>query len=519
MRVFLLSLALTAPDAAADEPTGTELTTTVETDTSTPMVEPVSATVEPSTTTTMTTAVVEPAVPAVAATPAAVEPAPEPPPVADEKPADLTNPTEAYDGGMKWTFGKQDQHSLRLISWLQVWNRYNQTNPGTLVNGKERDHQWDVALRRARLLFLVSFGKRFQLMTHFGINNQSFNNARKPQLYIHDGWTQFLLFKTEGKLAADMSIGTGLHYWNGISRLTNASTLNLMALDAPILNWPTIEQSDQFARQMGIWVKGKVGPVDYRVALNQPFAVNRTYDADGNEVYPTGGANYNPGAATWNLVGYVMWQFLDKESNAVPYLVGSYLGEKRVFNLGFGWHYQDDGMWIQEEDGTVDEHDIVLLGADAFLDMPFKEKEKRGALTAYAVYYYYDFGPNHLRNVGILNTGTAGADAPGPAGNAYPTIGTGHHIYAQVGYVLPWTKTGIHRLQPYVTTQLSFFEALDAPAVIPEVGINWYLLGHHARLTAMYKNRPVFANTPDENGERVVDTRRSEAILQAMLYF
>jgi hypothetical protein len=34
-----------------------------------------------------------------------------------------------------------------------------------------------------------------------------------------------------------------------------ASTLNFLTIDAPIFNWPLIENSDQFARQMGLFAK------------------------------------------------------------------------------------------------------------------------------------------------------------------------------------------------------------------------------------------------------------------------
>ena len=53
------------------------------------------------------------------------------------------------------------------------------------------------------------------------------------QIYMHDVWTEFMLVPKK------LYIGTGLHYWNGVSRMANASTLNFMTLDAPIFNWYT----------------------------------------------------------------------------------------------------------------------------------------------------------------------------------------------------------------------------------------------------------------------------------------
>jgi hypothetical protein len=49
------------------------------------------------------------------------------------------------------------------------------------------------------------------------------------------------------------------------------------------------------------------------------------------------------------------------------------------------------------------------------------------AVTGYSVLYDYDFGPNYLRNVGIMNIGSVdpnftGSRAIAGAGNAQPTI-------------------------------------------------------------------------------------------------
>ncbi|NNE17425.1 MAG: hypothetical protein HKN10_03000, partial [Myxococcales bacterium] len=135
---------------------------------------------------------------------------------------------------------------FRFATWLQVWTRAMQLNPGTTVLGKDESWYGDVGIRRARFLMFGQIFPRVFLLMHIGINNQTFRNARKPQVYFHDAWAEFKVTK-DNKL----SIGAGLIYWNGVSRMTNASTITLMSLDAPISNWPTIELSDQFARHLG----------------------------------------------------------------------------------------------------------------------------------------------------------------------------------------------------------------------------------------------------------------------------
>jgi hypothetical protein len=65
------------------------------------------------------------------------------------------------------------------------------------------------------------------------------------------------------------------------------------------------------------------------------------------------------------------------------------------------------------------------------------------AVTGYRYLYDYDFGPNYLRNVGIMNIGSVdpnftGVDISGP-GNAQPT-GSGTIWYTQAGFYYPIKK-------------------------------------------------------------------------------
>lgn len=441
-------------------------------------------------------------------------PPPEPPPPTTAPAASQngtrversTDPATIYEGGMKWTFGSQNQNSVRIINWHQIWMRYTENNPGSLVQGEERRHQFDIGIRRSRFLLVAEFGNRFQFLTHFGINNQTFNNARKPQLFIHDATGQVRAFKEY------LYVGTGLHYWHGISRMTNASTLNFLGVDAPIMNWPAIERSDQFARFFGVYIKGKIDLFDYRLALNKPFVSSATGE-DGMLLEPTSPvATDNPRANSIALAGYFMFQFLEKESNALPYMVGSYLGSKKVVNLGVGFQWQKDGVWWLEN-GVSEVQDIGQAGVDVFVDLPMPNQA--GAITFYGAYYYYNFGPDYLRMIGIMNLATGGSTLNG-AGNQYPSIGTGHHGFLQAGYVLPWKGMGLHRLQPYFSAQISRFDALDEAAFIPEAGLNWHLLSHQFKITAAYRNRPVYVASAEGN---VVDTRRSELIVQTHVFF
>lgn len=420
---------------------------------------------------------------------------------------------------------------VRFLIWNQIWATWTQNNPGTQdVNGKEIKSSTSLAIRRSRFLAYAQISPKFLILSHWGINNQSFmngatppngtnsalapaNRGKKPQIFIHDAWTEYQVIK--GKLY----LGTGLHYWNGVSRFSSHSTLNFMATDAPIFNWFNIEATDQFARQFGFYAKGQLGRLDYRVHLNKPFVhgiIPTNNNTEENAV--------NAVTESWAPGAYFNWMFLEKESNKLPYFVGSYMGEKRVFNVGAGFYSHRDAMVSRRiggllfSDTTIMRHRQLCLGMDAFLDIPLRQS-KGGALHAYLVHYNYNFGPGYLRNIGILNEHldvipglSEGSSALG--GNSQPTIGTGKIWFTQVGYAFPKKKNGT-RFMPFGTLTHKNFERLPAPSLQYAVGINYFVVGHHGKITLEYQTRPVYRQ---QNDAVLRNGSKGQLILQTQIF-
>lgn len=435
-----------------------------------------------------------------------------------------------YGSGLKFNLNEDGSKYMRAILWDQIWLRSTQMNPGTAINGESATTSTDIGNRRLRMLFYAQISKRYLIVSHFGINNQTFDSGgaagtsgtggygagKKPGMFFHDAWNEYAVVLPEANNKFSLSIGGGLHYYMGLSRMTMASTLNFLCADAPIFNWPLIENSDQFARQMGIFVKGKYGKFEYRMSINKPWATNTNVleqnASTGAYTLPEGVAYDNSGNTKWSKAGYFEYQFLDTESNLLPFKVGSYLGTKRVFNVGAGFYTAPDATRSRNASGTADKHDIRLLSADVFLDRPIGAPEKKMAITLYSVYYNYDFGPNYLRNVGIMNVGTndaafTGSRALAGAGNAQPTMGTGSIWYTQAGFLLPSAaeKPKV-RIQPFGAYTYKNFEALDKASSQFDVGANFFLDGHHAKITTQYSARPVYtaANEYSSKGELLV---------------
>jgi hypothetical protein len=406
---------------------------------------------------------------------------------------------------------------VRFIIWNQMWASVTQNNPGTLgIDGQPKKTTADIGIRRARILAVAEVSPRFLILAHFGINNQTFTNcgvpaggatgnagnlpvtvnpetglggatgtsAKKPQLFFHDIWTEY-------KITDWLYAGAGLHYWNGISRFTSHSTLNFMAIDAPIFNWPNIELTDQFARQLGMYTKGTVGKINYRLALNKPFAVGSGGRYDDATQRPIAA---NTLTDNWATQGYAAYQFLEKENNKLPYFVGSYLGTKKVFNIGAGWYHHAGATSSKLADGSTQTHDMKLFGFDAFLDIPLSSASGT-ALTSYAVLYSYDFGPNYMRNIGIMNVGFGPGTTQNGNGNSQPTIGTGTIFYTLHGFLLPSSiLKDKGRLQAFGALTHKNFELFDDSSWQYDLGMNYYINGHQAKITFQYSQRPLFEN-------------------------
>lgn len=434
-----------------------------------------------------------------------------------------------YGSGLKFNLNEDGSKYMRFIAWNQIWFRSSQMNPGTMIADEAATTNTDIANRRLRLLAYAQISKRYMIVTHFGINNQTFSNGgvngssgtggygagKKPGMFFHDAWNEYAVVLPQADKKFSMSIGGGLHYYMGLSRMTMASTLNFLTIDAPIFNWPLIDNADQFARQIGLFSKGKYGKLEYRFSLNKPFATNLTpvNVTDPNNAV----AVDNSGNTKWSKAGYLEYQFLDQESNLLPYKVGTYLGTKKVFNLGAGFYTAADATRTSVN-GTVDKHDMKLFAADAFLDLPIGEASKKMAVSAYSVFYNYDFGPNYLRNIGIMNVGIANPSFTGDralagVGNTQPMIGTGSIWYTQAGFLLP-TKAEKPKLrvQPYGSYTHKDFEALDKASSQFDLGANFFLDGHHAKITTQYSTRPIYTATDK------IDGSKGEFLVQLQIY-
>lgn len=349
---------------------------------------------------------------------------------------------------------------FRVISWAQVQATYNDNVAADASN-------LNFNVRRARVLMFSQINKNFLILTHFGLNSLN-SGTMSPvgkgdgaQLFMHDVYGQW-------SLNADHAVGGGLHYFNGISRLNNQSTLNMMTLDNNRQSWATIGLSDQFARHVGVFAKGKFGKLQYRVAIND--AITNGLDArtpvNGGDAVYGGKRILGSKDAGKAYAGYFEYNFLDQESNFLPFKVGSYLGGSKVFNIGAGFFLHPSGSVSADLSGNLKGEDVSIFAVDAFYDAPIGDNGS--AITTYATYQSNDYGTNYK----------------------YSAYGTGSMVYAHLGYVFAGDKAKT-RFQPYVSYGSNSYDAISDNLDVLGIGTNIYMSGHHSKITLEYQNQKI----------------------------
>ncbi len=426
------------------------------------------------------------------------------------------SPSLRFKEGLKIYLNDDSTRYIKAMGLAQIWLRYNDNNPGTTVFGTPQSQTFDVGLRRVRYQVLAQVTKKVFFYTHFGINSFNSISARKTPLFFHDVTAEYNIYKNY------FTLGAGLHGWNGTGRYSSSAAGNILCVDFPIIEETTNDITDQFVRKLGVYAKGKMGGFDYRLSVSNPLPIQTaltpvaTLPSTGNNV-----SFFSTRAPELQYSGYFMWQFLDKENNQVPYMTGSYLGKKRMFNIGAGFNFQNNAMWYRNNNNDTISTALTQFGVDVFYDAPLNV-EKQNAITIYASFLNYDFGPNYIRNIGIMNMAN-GTNANGTfsgAGNSIPLIGTGQVIYVQAGYLFKHDLLkSCGTLQPYISGSYASYQRLKDPVVVYDIGVNWLMNGHNSKITIDYQSRPVFNTDSNFNLSEILSARRGMIVLQYQVLF
>jgi len=381
------------------------------------------------------------------------------------------------------------ENYLKMSFAAQFWVRNGTYNPGSTIFGYPKSSGTDVGIRRFRLQLFGQLSERIFFYSQFGENNFNHISDRKPSFFVHDVNSEYAIHKTK------LSVGVGLSGWSGFGRFASPAVASIMGLDAPLYQQTTNDITDQFLRKLGVFVKGKIGKLDYRVLLAQPLAFQKSASYSG-EISKYSGFSSRPAEFQWN--GYLQYQIRDQESNLTPYMTGTHLGIKTVFNVGAGIQFQKNSMWhLSETSADTIYTDLVMLGADVYYDKPISYDGQ--AISLYAHAGHMDYGPGYIRNLGVLNptNGISDQNVINGSGFAFPAYGTGNVYYLQMAYKCKDNLIGKTTLMPYFSVQHAYYNRLPSAMNFFSSGVTWLINDHNTKMTLAYENRPVYLTNSD----------------------
>ena len=409
---------------------------------------------------------------------------------------------------LKWNLSESGNHWMAFHTYGQFWSRFTENNPGSLVSEEPQTTTFDISVRRFRLGLQAQLTDRLFVYSQLGINNLNYLSPRGTPTDLLDAYAEYTF-------SEEIAIGAGKTAWTGLSRYSAPNTSKLLTHDLLLSALPTADETNDLIRKLSVYTKGKIGSLDYRMVFSKPFSPT---NSPNFETELTEDVAKFTDKNTGNIYsGYVKWEFMDEESNKIPFSDGTYLGGKNVFTLGLGAELQNNALASLQK-GETRFHDLRLLAVDAFLDMPLQDRTS-AVLTFYAAYFNYDFGPNYIRNTGVNNP-IADIDIEqvsfnGP-GNAFPVVGTGDSFHTQLGYLFPYLDKArkLGRLQPYFSFQYSNFESLSDPMAYYDIGVNWYLKEHLSKFSINLRNRPIYSSLPQG---AVLEDRKWSAVVQYII--
>jgi hypothetical protein len=402
----------------------------------------------------------------------------------------------AQEPAMAFHFNKEKTKYVQFSGYLQIWARYTELNPGSLVNGSSLNSIADLSLRRGRLKIVVAPLEKTIVVFQLGPTNV--NNLSKGETYMDllDAYVDY-------KFSSYLSVGAGRSAWMGLSRYATGYAKTLM-YETPLINLGDVSRTDINQRKLSIFVKGQAGRLDYRAAIASPY--NLSPSAPQKDV-----AVFTNQVSRPNVSAYAKWQFLEKESNVMAQCPGTYLGKKKVFAVGIGAEYQKDAMWHINQQGDTLHDKMFNIAADVFYDAPLNP-DNGTALTVYGSFHKISMGPKYTRILAIDNPAT-GIDSKTASfngtGNGYPVFGTGNTFSVQAGLLLPYFfkhKNG-PRLLPAAAIQYSKLDRLEDPMITYDLGLSLLLNGHSSKFVFNMQSRPIYTTT-NEGALKVTDRKK-----------
>ena len=211
--------------------------------------------------------------------------------------------------------GQEKKEFKSTINWnirAQIWLRYSDLNEGSLINNEGTNNFLDISIRRLRIPISSQITPKIYGYAIFGGNNYNFKD-KTFSLEVLDLYVEYSFTKS-------LEVGIGKSGWQGLNRWNIRSAKTMMSLDSPLFTLNSVEKNDDLGRLFGVWVKGQIGKIDYRLAFNRPFI---------GTAIPNGEVNFANNLPRVKTSSYVKYQFFEQESNKSAYQTGTYGNAKK----------------------------------------------------------------------------------------------------------------------------------------------------------------------------------------------
>jgi len=253
----------------------------------------------------------------------------------------------------------------------------------------------------------------------------------------------------------------------------------------------------EFMPEFNIWV-GRMLPPSDRANLDGPYYLNNWLYPGLVSQYPAKFAGRDDGATVWGklldkklvysagvfeghnrvagasnhgddplFAGRVAYSFLDAESDPGYYTSSTYYGSADILTLAFAVQYEENGVGSAARRGDYTGWNMDLL---------FEKKYSFGTITLEGAYYNYDTG-------GVFDVAPGFGGVGGTANVGGITQGDGYLIGAD--YLIPG-KVGWGQFQPFFRYQDFTNDLLHADAHQYDLGVNYVISGHNARISIDY---------------------------------
>ncbi len=340
-----------------------------------------------------------------------------------------------------------DENSKGEIGfWTQLWFQYVEDGK----NGIEDLN--DFMIRRAYLYLKGQVTEHIGFFTHIASDRVGQDGLDRPSLGLGSGVAWRDLWITF-KLSDAFMIQPGRMYVPLTRNFGTTSTKAMLTGDLPFF---------QGGVKGGIFYAQKVGRDDGVMIWGNPLDGLFQYRLMVSEGVEDGS---NP-EDNLRFAGRISLNLLEPETGF--YNQGTYLGRKKVLALGVGMDRQDDLTL-----GGRENQNNSIWTVDAFFDHPMGD----GAITMEAAY----IDINQCTQTHNFSELAAGDDA--------------RLWYVNAGYLFPGT-IGPGRLQPYFRYETGDIDQKDETAFITG-GFNYYLNGHHAKITLDYTHADHDSDTRD----------------------